>query len=58
VYTLAEAAARLRVSVDTIRRELRRKNLNPRRAGRQILLTDDELRALVAKRTKGEGGAA
>jgi excisionase family DNA binding protein len=56
VYTLAEAAARLRVSVDTIRRELRRKNLTPRRAGRQILLTDDELRALVA--TRGEKGGA
>jgi excisionase family DNA binding protein len=55
VYTLAEAAARLRVSVDTIRRELRRKNLTPRRAGRQILLTNDDLRVLVA--TRREKGA-
>lgn len=57
LYTLAEAAAALRVSVETLRRELRRQGLIPRRVGRQILLTDADLRALALARAR-EGEAA
>ena len=56
LHTLAEAAAALRVSVETLRRELRRQGINPRRVGRRIVLTDAELRALALTRAReGEG---
>ena len=54
LYTIAEAAAALRCSAETVRRAIKRAAIIPLRRGRSLLLTDDDLHALLTDRNTGD----
>lgn len=47
LYTIAEAATELRVSEDTVLRRIKDARLSPARVGRGILLTENDIAAIV-----------